>query len=355
MVKVTYYSLVAGSALAAPWNFPVDHELSRGTATMPHLYDPYNDPNYAPEPKRAPTIFSNSNQTGEKCKMNPWIFLALVDSNYSNDEKYKFFASRKDNGQMIKNENNGVTNDAMFLSLINCSQDKNIQKLMAIDAMANQRPDIISDIFSTTTDAKGTDFQYISKEDLFGNPLEFYNNYWKYNKFIEIFHNTGYSKWFKINELFKIVGNEIDPITKYKDRKMLMSNLNQPMLAQATRPSRYLPRFSSYTPQYKTWGPWGSSSSSYSSRPAYNQNNFMAYQPANSYAPPANQQQVEKVYTQAISAPIYRENVMTEAEIVENEVNSFDNQPIFTSNDNNEVAPVQEIYPSDEAVFVADK
>lgn len=212
------------------WSWHSTHELSRGTADMPEAYDP----NYAPEPKRQATILDTSGA----CSMNPWVFLAIVDQ-YGDAAKFSMFGSRDAAGNLVKS---GQTSDALFASLTECADNKGIKKIMAIDAMAKQRPDVVESILDTNTDSTGSQHQKI-KDILFENPLEFYQNFWKYNEFINVFENSGFSKWAKINSLMKIVGDQESPAARYRDRTFLMKNLKTEPFTWGTRQSSYMPVF----------------------------------------------------------------------------------------------------------------
>lgn len=215
------------------WNWHSTHELSRGTADMPEKYDPnYNPPN----PKYQETVIDTSGA----CSMNPFIFLAVIDSNYGDLAKFNMFGTRDPAGRLVSP--NGQANDAMWMSLVNCAENKGVQKLMAIDALAKQRPDVIDAILDTSVDnTDGSSHQKI-KDILFENPLEFYQNFWKYNRFIDVFENSGFSKWGKINALLKIVGDAESPAQRYRERTFLMQNLRTEPFDFGSR-STYLPAF----------------------------------------------------------------------------------------------------------------
>jgi len=241
-MKFACYSLAALAATDAAvwqpnrprgWNWHSTHELSRGTADMPEAYDPNYSP---PNPKIRDTIINTSGA----CSMNPFIFLALIDSNYGEAAKFNMFGSR-DNAGRLANPN-GQSNDAMWASLTNCADNAGVQKLMAIDAMANKRPDVVEAILDTNVDAAdGSQHQKI-KDTLFTNNGEFYTNFWKYNEFIKFFDNTGYSKWAKVNALLQIVGESDSPAERYRDRTFLMQNLKiKPFSSYSFPSSSYLP------------------------------------------------------------------------------------------------------------------
>lgn len=297
MVKFIYYTtfmLGTTTTNAAPWNFAQDHELAGGTHTMPKAYDP----DYRPIGKTAPTVIDTSGN----CEMNPWIAFALLDSNYG-QEKFTIFQSRNGpllSDDLITGENNGKTNDAIWDSLINCKENKGLQKLVAIDAMANKRPDIVENIMETTTEADGTEHQSI-KKSLYDSPTEFYTNYYKYNQYIKLFHDSGYGKWYKINQLFNIIGLEnSDHGTRYQERKNLMKNLDQPMMADLTRRPSWLGgyRRSSYLPSWNT---------KYNQRPTYSWGNSPSYAPFNPNTfmaqPAVETEQVPLQYSDFVQQP----------------------------------------------------
>jgi len=243
-MKFACYSLAAIAAADAAvwqpnrprgWNWHSTHELSRGTADMPEAYDP----NFSPSnPKIRDTILDTSGA----CTMNPFIFLALIDSNYGDAAKFNMFGSR-DNAGRLSNPN-GQSNDAMWASLTNCAENAGVQKLMAIDAMAKKRPDVVESILDTNVDASDDSQHQKIKDTLFDNSGEFYANFWKYNEFIKFFDNTGYSKWAKVNALLKIVGESDSPAERYRDRTFLMQNLKfQPFSSASRTSSTYLPAF----------------------------------------------------------------------------------------------------------------
>jgi len=240
-MKFACYSLAALAAADAAvwqpnrprgWNWHSTHELSRGTADMPEAYDP----NYSPTPTIRETILDTSGA----CSMNPFIFLALIDSNYGEAAKFNMFGSR-DNAGRLTNPN-GQSNDAMWASLTNCADNAGVQKLMAIDAMAKKRPDVVDAILDTNVDASDDSQHQKIKDTLFENNGEFYTNFWKYNEFIKFFDNTGYSKWAKVNALLEIVGESDSPAERYRDRTYLMQNLKLSPFS-SYRSSSYLPSF----------------------------------------------------------------------------------------------------------------
>lgn len=256
------------------FNWHSTHELSRGTADMPPAYDPNYSP---PNPLTADTIIDTSGQ----CSMNPFIFLAVIDSNYGDDAKFSLFGSR--NADYTLAENSGATNDGMWMSLVKCANSNiNIRKLMAIDALAAKRADVIESILETSVDVtEGVTHQKI-KDVLFNDPLEFYKNFWKYNEFVRVFDNTRFSKWSRINALLKIVGDSESPATRYRDRKYLMENLKDTPFQYNTQvaTTKYLPAYN---------GPMGN-------RAPWSRHNFLAsqwnspwYKPSG-YVPLANQQ-----------------------------------------------------------------
>ena len=222
------------------FNWHSTHELSRGTADMPRAYDPNYSP---PNPLTADTIIDTSG----KCTMNPFIFLAVIDSNYGDDAKYSLFGSRNDDFTLAAGS--GASNDAMWLSLMNCARTNvGIRKVMAIDALAAKRADVIESILETSVDDNegGITHQKI-KDVLFDDPLEFYKNFWKYNEFVRVFENSRFSKWSKINALLKIVGDSESPATRYRDRKYLMENLKETPFQYSTdgpMTTKYLPAYS---------------------------------------------------------------------------------------------------------------
>lgn len=284
MVNFAYYSLAIGMAQAAPWNFDQTSDLARGTASMQMIK---RDPNFEPIPKRRPTVFSQMNQNSGECSMNPWIFLALLDSNYSEVEKFSLFSSRDETTGELVGEN-GKYNDAVWASLVNCRSNTGIQKLMAIDALASHKPEVIEAIYGQpTTDNEG--FQHTRmNQKLFDSNLEFYKQYWKYNNYIKIFHNTGFNRYYKINKLFQIIGTEESPSQRYRDRKMLFANLNDSdakYKSQQTQ-SPFMPR-------------WGSQESAQASSNGWNNNGFMGYrQRPYNYRYSQNQYQTQNQYQQ---------------------------------------------------------
>jgi hypothetical protein len=202
---------------------------------MPEAYDP----NFSPQtPKIRDTILDTSGA----CTMNPFIFLALIDSNYGDAAKFNMFGSR-DNAGRLSNPS-GQSNDAMWASLTNCAENAGVQKLMAIDAMAKKRPAVVESILDTNVDASDDSQHQKIKDTLFDNSGEFYANFWKYNEFVKFFDNTGYSKWAKVNALLKIVGESDSPAERYRDRTFLMQNLKfQPFSSASRTSSTYLPAF----------------------------------------------------------------------------------------------------------------
>jgi hypothetical protein len=242
-MKFACYSLAALAATDAAvwqpnrprgWNWHSTHELSRGTADMPEAYDP----NFSPtNPKIRDTILDTSGA----CSMNPFIFLALIDSNYGEATKFNMFGSR-DNAGRLTNPT-GQANDIMWTSLTNCVDNAGVQKLMAIDAMAKKRPDVVESILDTNVDASDDSTHQKIKDTLFDNSGEFYTNFWKYNEFIKFFDNTGYSKWARVNALLKIVGESDSPAERYRDRTFLMQNLKIQPFSSSSRQSTYLPAF----------------------------------------------------------------------------------------------------------------
>merc|ERR1712174_158336 len=143
-----------------------------------------------------------------------------INSNYGEAAKFNMFGSR-DNAGRLTNPN-GQSNDAMWASLTNCADNAGVQKLMAIDAMAKKRPDVVDAILDTNVDASD-DSQHQKIKDT-------------------LFENNGYSKWAKVNALLEIVGESDSPAERYRDRTYLMQNLKLSPFS-SYRSSSYLPSF----------------------------------------------------------------------------------------------------------------
>jgi len=294
MVNFAYFSLALGAADA--WSFSQGSKYDRGTASL-DFASRTRDPNYEPTPKRRPTIFSQMNKdTTPTCSMNPWIFLTLLDNNYSAEEKFSLFSS-KDSDNNLKGSN-GKYNDAVWASLVNCRTNPGVQKLMAIDALAQHKPEVIEDIFAApTSDSRG--FVHTGmKQSMFDSNLEFYKNYWKYNNYVSIFHNTGFNRYYKINQLFKLIGSEESAAQRYRDRRMLFANLKDSdaqFRSQKTQTSVFMPKFEE-APVEETQG----------SR--WNLNSFMGQRqrPYNYRAQPVYQapEPVQTFETQYVAQPV---------------------------------------------------